>query len=56
MNRPRHTSTVARLGAVASPAINANASDVDGALRRLSATVQSALMRVERNRIRGGRP
>ncbi len=56
MNRPRHTSTVAHLGAVASPAINANASDVDGALSRLSATVQTALLRAERNRIKGGRP
>ncbi len=55
MSRLRHTPATARVGTGVSPAITASASNVDGALRRLSATVQTALMRVERNRLKGGR-
>ncbi len=56
MNRPRHTNTAARPGVVPDPANNASA-NVDGALSRLSLTVQTALVRAERNRAagRGGR-
>lgn len=51
------TPTAAHIETVASSAINSSVSDVDGAVRRLSAAVQTALLRVERNRLgsRGGR-
>jgi len=50
--------TTAHVEAVTSPVINSSVSDdVDGAVRRLSAAVQTALMRAERNRLgsQGGR-
>lgn len=58
MSRPRNISARTDVASTSRPAISTRIADLDGALSRLSLTVQTALVRAERNRAagRGGRP